>query len=76
MVEDLRTHAKAAKRHLAAYRREMEQINALLPVVRVEKNIGPKELEAMTEGLVDRGTISRRTAEAAGTSKKPAPGDS
>jgi hypothetical protein len=70
--QELIAHAKAAKRHLAAYEREMAQVDALLPVVRVEKNKGPKQLEAMIEGLRDRGFISRRTAEAAGTSKKQA----
>jgi hypothetical protein len=75
-VEDeLVAHAKAAKRHLAAYEREMAQVDALLPIVRVQKNIGPKQLETMIEGLRDRGFISRRTAEAAGTSKKHAPAD-
>jgi hypothetical protein len=70
-VEDeLVAHARAAKRHLAAYEREMAQVEALLPVVRVKTKKGPKELEAMIEGLRDRGFISRRTAEAAGTSKK------
>jgi hypothetical protein len=68
--EELVAHAKAAKRHLAAYEREMAQVDALLPVVRVEKNRGPKQLEALIEGLRDRGFISRRTAEAAGTSHK------
>jgi hypothetical protein len=68
--EDLKTHARAARRHLAAYEREMEQVYALLPVVRVEKKKGPKDLEAMLEGLLDRGTISRKTSKAAGTSKK------
>ena len=72
MEEELVAHARAAKRHLAAYEREMAQVDALLPVVRVQKDIGPKKLEAMIEGLRDRGFISRRTAEAAGTSKKPA----
>lgn len=70
-VEDeLVAHAKAAKRHLAAYEREMAQVDALLPIVRVQRNKGPKQLEAMIEGLRDRGFISRRTAEAAGTSRK------
>jgi hypothetical protein len=68
--EELVAHAKAAKRHLAAYEREMAAVDALLPVVRVERNKGPKQLEAMIEGLRDRGFISRRTAEAAGTSRK------
>lgn len=72
MEEELVAHARAAKRHLAAYEREMAQVDALLPVVRVQKDIGPKKLEAMIEGLRDRGFISRRTAAAAGTSKKPA----
>ena len=72
MEEELVAHARAAKRHLAAYEREMAQVDALLPVVRVQKDIGPKKLEALIEGLRDRGFISRRTAAAGGTSKKPA----
>jgi hypothetical protein len=72
VVDDLKAHAKAAKRHLAAYEREMVHVHALLPVVRVEKKIGPKDLEALIEGLLDRGTISRKTAGAAGTSRKSA----
>lgn len=72
MEEELVAHAKAAKRHFAAYEREMAQVDALLPVVRVQKKLGPKKLEEMIEGLRDRGYISRKTAEVAGTSKKHA----
>ena len=55
----------------------MKHIERLLPVVRVEKNIGPRALETRILGLYDRGTISRKTAEAAGTSrKKDAPAQS
>ena len=72
MVEDLVAHAKAAKRYKDAYEREMEQVRALLPVVRVldRKKYGPRVLEGMIAGMLERGTISRLTAEAAGTSRK------
>lgn len=72
VVEELVTRAKAAKRHQAAYEREMARVRALLPVVRAldPKKYGPKTLESMIEGTLERGTISRLTAEAAGTSRK------
>lgn len=72
MVEELVARAKAAKRHRLAYEREMERVRELLPVVRVldPKQYGPRRLEALIEGELERGTISRLTAEAAGTSRK------
>ena len=74
MVEDLKARARSARRHLDAYEREMKEIDLLLPIVRVQSKgeLGPRKLEEMILGLYDRGTISRKTAEAAGTSRKSA----
>ena len=76
MVEELRRRAGVAKRHLDAYEREMVAIDGLLPAARKEikpdgKPYGPKDLESLILGLRDRGTISRKTAAAAGTARKP-----
>jgi hypothetical protein len=73
VVEELKAHARAARRHRDAYEREMEQIRALLPVVRTSdpKRYGPRALEGMIGGMLERGTISRLTAKAAGTARKP-----
>lgn len=73
MVEELIAHARAAKRAQATYEREMEQVRALLPDVRVldPRKYGPKRLESMIEGVLDRSTISRLTSEAAGTTRSP-----
>jgi hypothetical protein len=72
VVDELVAHARAAKRARLTYEREMEQVRALLPVVRVSdpKKYGPRKLENLIEGELERGTISRLTAEAAGTSRK------
>ena len=74
MVDELVAEAKAAKRAEAAYRRHMERVRLLLPQVRAEdvKKYGPATLEEMIGKVYDRGTISRLTAEAAGTSRKSA----
>ena len=74
MVDELVAEAKAAKRAEAAYRRHMERVRLLLPQVRAEnvKEYGPAKLEEMIGKVYDRGTISRLTAEAVGTSKKAA----
>ena len=74
MVDELLAEARAAKRAQAAYERHMKQVRELLPIVRAEnvKLYGPAKLEEMIGKLYDRGTISRLTAEAAGTSKKSA----
>ena len=71
MVDELVREAKAAKRAEAAYKRHMERVRLLLPQVRAEdvKKYGPATLEEMIGKVYDRGTISRLTAEAAGTSK-------
>jgi hypothetical protein len=78
VVEEAAARAKSAKRHLAAYEADMARINELLPALRAGvpgsfEKLGPKEIEAVIEGVYDRGTISRKTAAVAGTSrKKPA----
>ena len=71
MVDELVAEAKAAKRAKAAYERHMARIRVLLPVSapRTEE-VRPGGLEGMIFEVYERGTISRITAEAAGTSKK------
>ena len=78
MVDELLAEVRAAKRAKAAYDRHMEKIRDLLPVVRATnvKKYGPATLEEMIGKLYERGTISRLTAEAVGTSKKSAPAES
>ena len=73
MEQELIAHAKAAARAKAAYDREMEHVNRLLPLVRAENPEKNKVvvLERMIEGVYDRGTISRKTAGAVGRSSKP-----
>ena len=74
MVDELVAEAKAARRAEAAYERHMARVRLLLPQVRAEdpKKYGPATLEEMIGKVYERGTISRLTAEAAGTSKKAA----
>ena len=74
MVDELVAAAKAAQRAEAAYERHMKRVRELLPQVRAEdpKKYGPATLEEMIGKVYERGTISRLTAEAAGTSKKAA----
>jgi hypothetical protein len=72
LVDELVTEAKAARRAKAAYDRHMERVRKLLPQVRAEdteREYGPARLEELIFKLYDRGTISRLTADAAGTSK-------
>lgn len=77
MVEELKAHARAAKRAQETYDREMAEVRRLLPEVRVlnPKRYGPRALEGMIGGVLERGTISRLTAEAVGTSRKKADAD-
>lgn len=72
MVDELLAEARAARRAKATYDRHMERVRDLLPAVRATdvKKYGPATLEEMIGKLYDRGTISRMTAEAVGTSKK------
>ncbi len=71
MVDELVAEARAAKRAEAAYQRHLKRVRELLPIVRAEnvKEYGPAKLEEMIGKVYDRGTISRLTAEAVGTSK-------
>lgn len=62
--------ARSARRHLDAYNEDMEKIEKLLPALRTEAELGPKAIEELILGLRDRGHISRKTAAAAGTSRK------
>lgn len=76
VVDELERRAKVARRHLDAYEREMAAIDKLLPAARRVikpdgKPYGPKDIEMLILGLRDRGTISRKTAVAAGTARKP-----
>jgi len=73
MEAELVAAAKAAKRAETAYLRHLQRVKELLPVVRASdpKKYGPAKLEYMIFRVYDRGTISRFTAEAAGTSRKP-----
>jgi hypothetical protein len=75
VVKEAAARAKSAKRHLAAYEADMKCINDMLPALRVDANLGPKEIEELLEGVYDRGTISRKTAKVAGTSRKSATAD-
>jgi hypothetical protein len=75
LVNELVAAAKAARRAEAARERHMKRVRELLPQVRAEnpKEYGPLKLEELIGKVYDRGTISRLTAQAAGTSKKTAP---
>ena len=77
MVDELVAEAKAARRAEAAYERHMARVRLLLPQVRAEdpKKYGPATLEEMIGKVYERGTISRLTAEAAGTSKPKKDGE-
>jgi len=72
MVDELVAEARAARRAEAAYRRHADRVKELLPIVRAEdvEKYGPAVLEEMIGKLYDRGTISRLTADAVGTSKR------
>ena len=74
VVDDLVAHARAAKRAHETYEREIAKVRELLPVVRATdpKLYGPRKLEGMIGGVLERGTISRLTAPAIGTSRKKA----
>lgn len=61
--------AKSINRHKLALRTETAELLELLPQLRVQTGKGPKDLEALLDGAVERGTISRRTAEAVGTAR-------
>lgn len=73
VVDELVAEARAANEAKAAYERHIGRVRELLPVARVERpDLTVVELEKLIERAYDRGTISRITAEAAGT-KRPRP---
>ena len=75
MVEELVAEAAAANKAKAAYDAHLKRVRELLPIVRKERpDLTVVRLEAMIGRAYDRGTISRYTAEAAGTAKKAKPG--
>jgi len=70
VVDELVAEAAAANEAKKAYDAHMKRVRELLPVVRKErKDLTVVELETMIGRAYDRGTISRYTAEAAGTAK-------
>lgn len=72
LVEEVEARARSARGHKDSYESEIARISELLPAIRAiaPREYGPKRLEAMVLGLIERGTISRRTSEVAGTSRK------
>ena len=70
MVDELAAEAKAANEAKKAYDAHLKRVRELLPVARVEGNLSVVELEDLIGRAYDRGTISRITAAAAGTSRK------
>lgn len=74
MLDELVAEAKAANEHKRLYEQHIARVRELLPVARVQRpDLSVVDLEAKIERAYDRGTISRLTAEAAGTARpKPA----
>ena len=73
MVEELEAAAAAAGEAKKAYDTHMKRVRELLPRARVECGLTVVQLEAAIGRVYDRGTISRLTAKAAGTSKPKKP---
>ena len=74
MLDELVAEAAAANEAKAVYEKHIARVRELLPVVRVEKpELTVVELEEKIGRAYDRGTISRLTAKAAGTSRPPKP---
>jgi hypothetical protein len=70
VVDELVAEARAANEAKAAYEKHIRRVRELLPVVRVQKpELTVVEIERLTGRAYDRGTISRLTAEAAGTAR-------
>jgi hypothetical protein len=70
VLDELVAEAKAANAAKAAYERHIGRVRELLPAARKQHpELSVVELEAKIERAYDRGTISRYTAEAVGTSK-------
>lgn len=72
MVDEALRLARSVNRHKAGLDSDLPKLLELLPELRAATGKGPKQLEALLEGAVERGTISRRTAATAGTSRKAA----
>lgn len=75
MLDELVAEAMAANEAKAAYEKHIARVRELLPIARVERpDLTVVQIEEKIGRAYDRGTISRLTAEAAGTSRpKPAP---
>jgi hypothetical protein len=73
VVDELVAEAKAANEAKAAYDHHMKRVRELLPEARVRSGLSVVELEARIGRAYDRGTISRLTAEAAGTARPKTP---
>lgn len=71
MTKELEAEAQAAKEAKAVYDAHMERVRELLPVVRVQTGMSVVKLEELVGRVYDRGTISRLTSKAAGTTRKP-----
>lgn len=81
MVETFEAVAARTARHKAEYLKGLAQLYDMLPELRVAlrddgtlpgRRKGPKAIEDMSLGLIDRAEASRRTAAAVGRSRKPA----
>lgn len=76
MLDELVKEASAANEAKAAYEEHIKRVRELLPAARVQHpELSVIDLEAKIGKAYDRGTISRLTSEAAGTSRpkgKPA----
>lgn len=81
MVETFEAVAARTARHKAEYLKGLAQLNEMLPELRIAltadvnlpaRRKGPKAIEEMSHGLIDRAEASRRTAAAVGRSRKPA----
>lgn len=70
MVQELKAEAEAANRAKAEYDQHMRRVRELLPVARIQHGMSVVELEELIGRAYDRGTISRLTSKAAGTSRK------
>jgi hypothetical protein len=72
VVKQFLTEVKAAVRAKTAHERHLKKMYEMLPDMRLA-NVGPTEIERLSEGLIPRDTASRLTAPVIGTSrKKPA----
>jgi hypothetical protein len=70
VLDELVREASAANEAKAAYEKHIKRVRELLPAARVEHpELSVIDLEAKIGKAYDRGTISRLTAEAAGTTR-------